>query len=240
MFRGEIAAAEQLSDEALAFGHRAQDPYAPLFCALVKYSCMFLRGSFSEMEPMLRRLIERYPSTIGWRVQLAQLYYLMDRPRDTREEIEALGGNDFGDLPIDGSYVVTLAALTQVLQYLNDVQRTKLIYQRLKPYAKFIQIAGNSAISGAPVSEALGVAATTLGLWDEAGRYFEDAVAHETRMGARPWLAWTLCSYARMLQARGHAGDKERAATFLQDAQAIGVELGMKRVAAWAELQRGA
>jgi predicted ATPase len=240
LVRGEFPVAEQLSDQALAIGLRAQDPNAPLFCALVKYSCMFHRGSFSEMEPMLRRFIERYPSTVGWRVQLAQLYYLMDRPHDTRQEIEVLGGDDFGDLPIDGSYVITLATLAQVLQYLNDLRRTKRIYERLKPYAKFIQIAGNSAISGAPVSEALGVAATTLGLWDEAGGYFEDAVAQETRMGARPWLAWTLCSYAQMLQTRGHAGDKERAARFLQEARAIGVELGMRRVAAWAELRQDA
>jgi tetratricopeptide (TPR) repeat protein len=191
------------------------------------------------MEPLLRRLIDRYPLTIGWRVQLAQLYYLMDRRDDARDQIEALGAQDFDDLPIDGSYVITLGALVQVLQYLNDVRRAARIYERLKPYARFNQIAGSSVISGGPVTGALGVAATTLARWDEAGGYFEDALAVEKRMGARPWQAWTLCSYALMLRARGGAGDKERASTFLRDARSIGVELGMKWVTTWTESQLG-
>ena len=129
-----------------------------------------------------------------------------------------------------------LASLAQVLQYLNDVRRTTRVYEWLKPYAKFIQIAGNSAICGAPVSDALGVAATTLGRWDEARTYFDDAIAQETRMGARPRIAWTLCSHAQMLQTRAHAGRQGASChTPPRGSKAIGAELGMRRIGAWAE-----
>jgi tetratricopeptide (TPR) repeat protein len=184
-------------------------------------------------------VIDRYPLTIGWRIQLAQLYYLMDRRDAARDEIEALGAQDFDDLPIDGSFVITLGALMQVLQYLNDKRRAARIYERLQPYARFNQIAGSSVISGAPVADALGVAAAMLARWDEAGDYFEDALAVERRMGARPWQAWTLCSYAQMVLARGRPGDRELAATLLRDARSIAVELGMKWVATWTESQLG-
>jgi serine/threonine protein kinase/tetratricopeptide (TPR) repeat protein len=235
LLRGDFREATHAADQALAIGLRVHDPNAPLFCGLVKYSCLFHQGSFAEMEPLLLRSIERYPSTIGWRVQLAQLYYLMDRKEEARHQIEALGERDFDDLPIDGSFVITLGALMQVLRYLNDVRRAARIYERLQPYARFNQIAGNSAICGAPVTDALGVAATTLARWDEAAKHFEDALAVEVRMGARPWMAWTLCSYAQMLQARGRAGDRERALTLLRDARSVSLELGMKWVAQWAE-----
>jgi tetratricopeptide (TPR) repeat protein len=232
-FRGDFQKADHDADRALAIGLRVHDPNAPLFCGVVKYSCMYHRGSIGEMEPLLQRVIDSYPLTIGWRIQLAQLYYLMDRRDDARGEIEALGAHDFDDLPIDGSFVITLGALMQVLQYLDDRRRAARIYQRLQPYARFNQIAGSTVISGAPVSDALGVAATMLSRWDEAGEFFEDALAVERRMGARPWQAWTLCSYAQMLLARSRAGDRELASTFLHDARSIAVELGMRWVTAW-------
>jgi hypothetical protein len=46
-------------------------------------------------------------------------------------------------------------------------------------------------------------------------------------MGARPWLAHTQSDYARMLLARNHAGDRERALELIEDALATYRELGM-------------
>jgi tetratricopeptide (TPR) repeat protein len=238
-FRGDFQRADREADEALAIGLRVHDPNAPLFCGVVKISCMYHRGAVSEMEPTLQRVIARYPLTIGWRIQLAQLYYLMDRRDDARSEIEALGARDFDDLPIDGSFVITLGALMQVLQYLDDKRRAARIYERLQPYARFNQIAGSTVLSGAPVTDALGVAATMLGRCEEAGGHFEDALAVERRMGARPWQAWTLFSYAQMLLARSRAGDQERASTLLGHARSIAVELGMKWLTTSVESQLG-
>jgi hypothetical protein len=46
-------------------------------------------------------------------------------------------------------------------------------------------------------------------------------------MGARPWLAHTQYDYARMLLARGAAGDRERAEELLASATALAQALGM-------------
>ena len=44
--------------------------------------------------------------------------------------------------------------------------------------------------------------------WEEAAQHFEDALAMNARMGARPWLAHTQHEYAVMLLARDQPGDR--------------------------------
>jgi hypothetical protein len=69
--------------------------------------------------------------------------------------------------------------------------------------------------------------ATTLARWDEAAQHFEDAVAMNTRMDARPWLARTQEQHATMLLARPHSGDCDHATALLDAALATARELGM-------------
>ena len=64
--------------------------------------------------------------------------------------------------------------------------------------------------------------------WSDAARHFESTLAMNARMGARPWLAHTQTDYARMLLARGAAGDGEKAQELLSLAQTTYQELGMQ------------
>jgi tetratricopeptide (TPR) repeat protein len=78
--------------------------------------------------------------------------------------------------------------------------------------------------------------ATTLGQWDKAEQHFEDALAMNARMEARPWLAHTQYQYATMLLAREQSGDpstssgqaREKARELLQAALVTARELGMR------------
>jgi hypothetical protein len=64
--------------------------------------------------------------------------------------------------------------------------------------------------------------------WEAAQRHFEDALAANASMGARPWLAHTENDYARMLHARVGRGDRERAQALLDAAQKTYRQLGME------------
>ena len=77
------------------------------------------------------------------------------------------------------------------------------------------------------VSRYLGLLATALERWDDAAGHFEEALALNERMGARPWLARTEDDYARMLLVRGRPGDDERARELRDQALATFSELGM-------------
>ena len=70
--------------------------------------------------------------------------------------------------------------------------------------------------------------ATTLERWDDAEQHFEDALAMNARMDARPWLAHTQEQYATMLLARHQSGDRDKAVALLDAALATTRELGMR------------
>lgn len=54
----------------------------------------------------------------------------------------------------------------------------------------------------------LGMTASVLRDWERAEAHFQAALALNTRLGARTWLAHTAYWYARMLLARGRPGTR--------------------------------
>jgi uncharacterized protein HemY len=73
----------------------------------------------------------------------------------------------------------------------------------------------------------LGILASTTSRWDEAAAHFEDAIAMNARIGARPLLAHTQHDYARMLLKLDQPGDRERARELAVEGVATFRELGM-------------
>ena len=69
--------------------------------------------------------------------------------------------------------------------------------------------------------------ATTMERWEDAAQHFEDALAMNARMGARPWLAHTQHQYAVMLLARHQPGDRDKAMSLLHEALTTARALGM-------------
>jgi uncharacterized protein HemY len=89
-----------------------------------------------------------------------------------------------------------------------------------------VLIASGSACYGS-ASRFLGALATTMQRWDDAERHFEDAVAMNEGMAARPWLAHTQYQYATMLLSRDQPPDSIKAAALLKKALVTARELGM-------------
>jgi tetratricopeptide (TPR) repeat protein len=96
---------------------------------------------------------------------------------------------------------------------------------------KPLGVSTSSGVRGA-VSRYLGLLASTLRRFEDAEHHFEDALAMNERMGARPWLAHTQLDYARMLLAGGGPSERQHAQELLDQALATYRELGMKSYAA--------
>jgi hypothetical protein len=128
---------------------------------------------------------------------------------------------------VDGSYTSTLSALATIAFFLRDRARARQAYDRLQPYAPFNLVAGNTGNGGGAVSMALGIAASAMEDWDDAERYFDDAVTSNIRMGAKPWLAHAYWWYSRMLSTRGRNSDAARVAAMDDQKRALARELGM-------------
>jgi hypothetical protein len=59
-------------------------------------------------------------------------------------------------------------------------------------------------------------------------RHFEEALASNAGMGARPWLAHAQADYARLLFARDAPGDMPKARLLLSQARASAQALGIQ------------
>ncbi len=124
-----------------------------------------------------------------------------------------------------------LVYLSEVCAFLGDAGRATTLYQCLLPYDGSNLLVGPTAACYGAASRYLGLLAATMCCWEEAQRHFEDALAMNSRMGAKPWLAHTQYAYAQMLLTRGHPDDGDKAAGLLGAALVISHALGMHALA---------
>jgi tetratricopeptide (TPR) repeat protein len=225
---GSLEEAEQLAQQAMAMGQAVKAPLVLLMFGVQMFGIRSEQGRLAEMEAVWNA--EQNPQFPAVRAGLAFLYSQLGREGEARAEFERVAADDFAGLLRDANWLTAVASLSQVCAFLGDARRAAVLYRSLLPYAaRHIYGGVNVAYSGS-VSGHLGLLATTMGRWEDAERHFEDALAANARMGARPWVAHTQLNYAKMLLARDSAGDRERALALLDEALDAAQEMGMKKV----------
>jgi DNA-binding CsgD family transcriptional regulator len=132
-------------------------------------------------------------------------------------------------------WLASLVYLAEASALLRDTAAAEAVHAELGAYAGGNVMVGHLVACYGAADRYLGEAASVLGDWDAAEAYFDSALALNTRLGARTWLAHTSFSYARMLLARARSDDRVRArgllATALGLAQAIGLPTLVSRIA---------
>jgi tetratricopeptide (TPR) repeat protein len=227
---GSLAEAEELVPQALALGERAQPEAAIPIYGLQRYALRDLQGRLEEVEPAIRELVAEYPARPTLRCVLAHLYTQLGRTNDARREFDHLARDGFSVLPFDMEWLYGMSLLAETCTILRDRESAGLLYRMLLPYAAFNAADQPEGMRGS-VSRYLGLLATATERFDDAQRHFEDAIAMNARMGARPWLAHTQHDYARMLFARDAPRDAARGTELLASAKTTCEELGMTSLA---------
>ncbi|HET8821709.1 MAG TPA: BTAD domain-containing putative transcriptional regulator [Thermoleophilaceae bacterium] len=230
LFRGDFANAERLEEQALRAGD-ARSSDADCSHRLAMFILRRAQGRLAEVEDLIRDAVCRYPGYRSFRCLIVLLECTLGHEQEARRAFDELAEADFAALPRDSEWLFCLSILAEVAAYLHDRDRAAVLHRLLAPYARVHAMAAGEAPLG-PVARYLGILATTTGRWDEATRYFEDAIVINARVGARPWLAHTQHDYARMLLGRDQPGDHERARELLAAAVSIYRDLGMD---SWAE-----
>src|SRR5262249_43946516 len=133
-------------------------------------------------------------------------------------EFERCTRDDFHETIEERFWLSATAIMAQVCTGLGDVSRACVLYARLWPYR-------DQGVPGGRAATYLGAAARLLGLLaativngeaapegdglvpvpdrDAAIRHFEAAIAFDTRMGARPWVALAQCDLGEFLLGMG-------------------------------------
>jgi DNA-binding SARP family transcriptional activator len=225
---GRLTEAEEIVARAFALGERALPQAATPVYQLQRLALSDFRGSLAQVEPAMRELAAAYPARPVCRCALAHLHARLGQTEEARREFEALAADNFSDLPFDMEWLYAMSFLAETCTLLRKADSAASLYGLLLPHAALAAADHPEGFRGA-ISRYLGLLAMQLERWDDAARHFENAIAMNTRMGARPWLAHTQCDFARMLVERGEA---KRASELAAAALATYRELGMESYAA--------
>jgi len=230
LFDGRFDEAERLIPEALSFGERAQRWDAVFGFRIQMYFLRKEQGRLEEMEAIMKRSVAEFPTRYVFRAILAHLHSELGRTAEAHRAFEGLAVEGFADLRRDNDWLFEMSLLAEVVDFLGDVDRARILYELLSPYGPSHVPTGGEAGTGS-VSRCLGILASMLRRWDVAVDHFEEALERNAAMGARPWVAHTQFQYARMLVIRDAQGDRERAAELLAGAAETCDELSMPSLA---------
>jgi DNA-binding winged helix-turn-helix (wHTH) protein/tetratricopeptide (TPR) repeat protein len=226
---GRFDEADRLRQEALAMGQRIQHPGA---MAIAQGQAIWLageRGGAQEVfEAGFQFLLDYYPpAAIALRAGEAAFRAEAGEVDEARRCFEALAAHEFADIPRDEHWLVTLTTLALACASLRDTRRAATLYEQLRPFAQRNVVHDLLRTYSGSVSLHLGLLAEAMGRLDAAARHLDDALAMNTRIGGRPFLARTQYEYARLLLERGRAADRRRALALLDQSVATAEELGL-------------
>jgi tetratricopeptide (TPR) repeat protein len=210
----------------LTLGQRLQSESAEGIFGMQMFMLRREQGRLHEVAPIVEMFVREHSSS-SWKPGLALMYTELGLTDKARTVFEELAVNEFAGIQQDGVWAASVTFLVEVCASLGDSARAEVLYRVLSPYAGYAVVASDWASFGA-ASRFLGQLAATMGRWEEAESHFDQALAINARMAAKPWLAHTQFQYAHMLLERCIAGDIERARILLDESETISRQLGMR------------
>ncbi|MBV9411377.1 MAG: hypothetical protein JO148_07260, partial [Acidimicrobiia bacterium] len=185
------------------------------------------QGRLDEMEGPSVELVDRHPTFPGFRVGLVFLYATLGRADDAQAHLDRLDPLLFEPDRHDSTLIQTLVWLADACALLKDRERGERVARHLAPFAGRNAVLGPGLLCSGSTSRPLARLAALAGRIDDARSLFEDALALNAAMGARPWLAHTQYDYACMLLDSGVDADRDRARQMLAETRVIADGLGM-------------
>ncbi|MEM9454983.1 MAG: BREX system ATP-binding domain-containing protein [Myxococcota bacterium] len=141
-----------------------------------------------------------------------------------RPQFEALVDIDGDRLEPNGGRPSSLAYLADVAVALHDIDRARVIYRELQPFAGRLMVVSTVYCDGA-AARPLGRLAALLGHQTATYAYFERALELHRRVHAEPFTALTLLQFSEALDRLGR--DPERAREMASRAREQAQQLGM-------------
>jgi len=226
---GDFAEAQRLADRTIeAVEPIYTETTLTLFGAQV-ILLHWLRGQLEGLAPMVHDFGERFPWIPAFRA--AEVFVLAETGglEEAAAALDEVAADDFAGLPRDGIWPVGMWSLAYGAVRLGDRRRAAQLYDLLMPVAECTMSLGASMYLG-PAAAPMGALATVLEQFDAGAAHYEQALAHISTVGARPFEAHAQAGYARLLRQRGRAGDDEAAAALEAAAAATATDLGMAGV----------
>ena len=225
LLEGRFPDAEALIESALRAGASAEPWDAVIYSRVQLFALRSEDGRLAELEPVIRRSAEEFPTRPLFRCLLARLLAELGDEDGARSVFDALAAGRFAVIPVNNDMLLSLGRLAEVAWFLRDAARGAVLHDLLLPYRGLVVDAVESSLGA--VDRYLGLAAMTAGDLQTAERHLRDAVVLNTRIGAQPWAARTQADLASLLSARDQPADREQAIELLEAALGAAMQLGM-------------
>ena len=188
-----------------------------------------IRAQTGRLKPdVLDRVADQWPDYPALRSGAALAHAEAGDTDRAHAQLEELERDELAAVSFGQGQPLSLRQLAETCAHLGDAVHAAALHELLAPYdGQLLVPYGGSSCEGA-AARGLAQLETVLRRFDEAERHFDAALALEEGFGGRSLVPRTRYWYARMLQARGHTGDVERANQLLDTALAETENLGMQ------------
>jgi DNA-binding CsgD family transcriptional regulator len=218
---GDVHAAEEAALRSCEWGRLLTGRDASGTYGIQMFSIRREQGRLAELAPLVR-LLDDGARAGAWGPGLVALLAELGMEDEARRRLRAILDDGLGALR-PSLWIASLVYLADACAALGDEEAAEALYPELAAYAGTNVMVGHLVACYGSMDRYLGTTASVLGDWDRAEAHFQSALALNTRLGARTWLAHTAYGYARMLLARGTADDRSEARGQL------GLALGLAR-----------
>ena len=214
MRAGRLSDAERMAEACLRLGTVVGDVDAANWYGAQLIALRWAQGRVGELLGLVDELDQSGTVPEPGGVSTAALALVAASAGDevtARSALARLGAGRLGGLPRGSVWLVTLAAVCDAANALDDAEAASEAYELLAPFANLPALVGLGIACFGSVHRPLGVAALTFGNIDLAIDHLESAVAANLALGNRPAYVASLATAADLLGHRNHAGDSARA-----------------------------
>jgi DNA-binding CsgD family transcriptional regulator len=179
-----------------------------------------------------RGMFEARPSTMAWSMLSWSL--LSAGRRDAALAYYDQARGSLRRVPRDARWMPTMVFLTEVSSRFDDRETAQICYRELLPFQdRFSASGGGSVVCQGSVALFLGMAAMTLGRFDDGEGHLRRAIQRNTAAGVRPWAARAELGLAELLHRQGRG--LGQALDLAQGAARTATALGMRVLRARAQ-----
>ena len=235
LMEGRFDEAEQVANDALAYGQAAESPTATQMYGVWQFEEGRARGGLEALEPFVAGMVEQYPLLPAWRSAIVYLYAMLDRRDDIIPHLDFLAADDFGMLSFDSNWMIGMAVLIHACVTIGDRGLCARLYELFLPFRQYQVTVGMPAATVGSAELPLALAAGTVGRWDVADDHFTRAMVANERAGNRIWIVHGQFEYSKLLAGRGDSSDRRRIGELLRSCHGAATDMGMIRVVNQAE-----
>jgi tetratricopeptide (TPR) repeat protein len=227
---GRFADAARLGGDLARQLQRIGHPQAGVIPVAQAFPRGVLQGRAAQYTPLFEGLLAAEPANTAWPAITAWCLAeagQRDRAAGLLRRMEPAAAQE-----ADKNYLwwAMIVGFANAADLTADRQWAQVLYDLAAPYAGHNATLGVASFLGA-ADHWLGVLAETAGRLPEAIAHLEAALTRHRDMGSRPLTALTEEAYGRVLAARGHPADTERARLLTESAMRTADELALPAIA---------